>query len=139
MTHANLRRAAGVLLAVAVAAAIAHAAATWTRVGWEGDVPFRTWAFSVTLPFWTSAVMKVCVAVMAYGLMRTLAGGGKGVRLVWAATGVALLSILTRDLYLFAKSGFEWVVFPNTALDLAMVGIVFLLALLVIRGARPPE
>lgn len=138
MTRANLHRGATILLAVAIAAAIGYAMVTWTRVGWERDIPFRIWVCEVTLPFWTNAVMKVCVAIMVYGLVRSLAGSGKAVQLVWAGLGIALFSILTRDLYLFYKSGFEWIIFPNTALDIAMVGMVFLLAQLVIRRGTHP-
>ena len=133
MTRNRLHKSANIILAVA----IGYAAVTWARVGWEREIPFRMWVCEATLPFWTNAVMKLCVAVMAYGLVRSLAGAEKAVWFIRAGLGIALFSILTRDLYVFYKSGFEWIVFPNTTLDIAMVGMVFLLAQFVLLRVRP--
>ena len=145
MTHTNLFRAAYVVLVVGAAGTIGHSVVTWTREGWAPGTPLGELICELALPFSTTAAMKFSVCLMLYGVMRMVTGGAKATWFIRAGIGAALFNIIARDSYLFYKLGFEWVHFPNAAVDIAVIAMAILLVLLLRRlhpinaGARRDE
>ncbi len=131
MADSGLRRGAGVILALAVSGAIGYVAVVWTTGNWGGVSPFDM-VTDALLPYWTGALTRVCVVVMAYAAVRSLAGDGRMGRLVWASLIVAVCSSLTSRTLSYFRWESETAV-PSAVLEIGMVVMVFLLAQLVIH------
>lgn len=141
MARDKLLLSAHVVLGAAAAGAVAYGAVGWTWFSWEPDVVLRTMN---VLPLWTDAALKLSLAVMAYGLIRSLSGGARAAWFIRAGFGAALLSILVRYGYLLDRSPAELLYTANALLDIALAGLLFLAAVTLryaVRraGARPVE
>ncbi len=135
MSRSFVLRIAHFMLAVAIVGAVGYAATSWMRLSYESDIELR---IRNSLYLWTDAGTKLCIALMLYGLIRSLGGSTRAKWLAWTAAAAALFIDLYREILLFSNDRYEWVVLPPILLNVAIVGMVFLSVWLFTRGIHPP-